>query len=89
MSRVIVNPLPSPLVLLPDEGVSVVRAAPLELADSSRTLFTAPEAFRFGSLQVFLNGIFETDILETSDTQFSFDTAPTTGDRIALNYLKG
>jgi len=59
---------------------------PNELPNGVRTLFTTPTAYTIGSLQVFLNGLKEGFITQTSTTTFTFDTAPITGDSITLVY---
>lgn len=59
---------------------------PTPTADNSTTEFTVPDAYVTGSLTVYLNGLAETNISETSDTTFEFDEAPHTGDTIRVSY---
>ena len=60
--------------------------SPSESPDGSRTAFTVPETYITGTLSVFLNGLHETHVSETTSTTFTFEDAPHTGDVITLNY---
>jgi Tol biopolymer transport system component len=60
--------------------------SPSESPDGTRTVFTVPETYISGTLAVFLNGLHETYVSETTSTTFTFEDAPHTGDVITLNY---
>jgi hypothetical protein len=60
--------------------------SPSESPDGSRTVFTVPETYISGTLAVFLNGLHETHVSETTSTTFTFEDAPHTGDTITLSY---
>lgn len=60
--------------------------SPTESPNGSRTVFTVPETYIAGTLTVFLNGLHETYVSETTTTTFTFEDAPHTGDIITLNY---
>lgn len=69
-------------------AVANVRAnvLPSESPDGTRTTFTVPEEYISGTLAVFLNGLHETHVSETTSTTFTFEDAPHTGDTITLIY---
>lgn len=54
--------------------------------DGTETVFTVPEAYIAGTLEVKLNGVFEGYVTELTATTFSFSTAPLAGDIIKLAY---
>ena len=60
--------------------------SPTESPDGSRTVFTVPETYISGTLAVFLNGLHETYVSETTSTTFTFEDAPLAGDVITLSY---
>lgn len=59
---------------------------PTQSPDGSRLVFTTPTAYVPLSLAVFLNGLQEYYITETSTTQFTFSTPPISTDTIKLEY---
>lgn len=59
---------------------------PTESPNGVRTVFTVPAAYITGGLAVFLNGLRETFVTESSTTTFTFSSAPFTGDTITLFY---
>lgn len=59
---------------------------PAEAPNGSRTVFTTPSAYVASGLMVYLNGLRETNVSETTATTFTFSTAPITGDIISLFY---
>jgi len=63
-----------------------VRQPPLEEPDGTRLNFTVPDVYVFGSLSIYLNGLNQDGVLETSNTTFAFDAAPETDDIIRLEY---
>ena len=62
------------------------RVSPVESPDGSTTTFTVPDTYLSGSLTVYLNGLAEYFVTETTTTTFTFDTAPISGDDIKLQY---
>lgn len=60
--------------------------SPTESPDGTRKTFTVPEAYISGTLAVYLNGLHETYVSETTSTTFTFEDAPQTGDVITLSY---
>ena len=60
--------------------------SPDESPDGTRTVFTVPETYLSGTLAVFLNGLHETYVSETTSTTFTFEDAPHTSDVITLSY---
>lgn len=65
---------------------STKHTAPLEAANSLRTIFTTPDNFTSGSLVVYLNGLVESYVSELEGNQFVFEEAPLTGDTIRVVY---
>lgn len=88
----IINPTSGQLDYYVPGSTSVATAnvranvSPTESPNGSRTVFTVPEEYISGTLTVFLNGLHETYVSETTTTTFTFEDAPHTGDLITLNY---
>lgn len=59
---------------------------PVESPNGVRTVFTTPTSYITGGLLVFLNGLWETYITQTSSNTFTFSSAPVTGDAISIFY---
>jgi hypothetical protein len=55
--------------------------------DGATTVFTTPDNFATSTLTVYLNGLEEHYISETSANTFTFATAPLTGDIIDVSYV--
>ena len=71
----------------PGGGDWVSDAAPLETPDQARTTFTTPDSYIAGTLRVYLNGLRERFVTETSPTTFAFEDAPWAADTIRVDYL--
>jgi len=67
-------------------GGNLTTGVPNELPNGVRTVFTVPVTYVLGSLQVFLNGLKESFVSQSSTTTLTFETAPITGDKIELLY---
>lgn len=55
--------------------------------DGSTVVFTTPDDYATATLTVYLNGLEEYYVSETSANTFTFDTAPLTGDTIEVSYV--
>jgi len=65
---------------------TVKKATVTPAADGSTTVFTVPDTYVTNTLLVFVNGVVESQITETSGTTFTFATPPLTGDDIHVFY---
>lgn len=65
-------------------AVLMARQQPVEPPDGSRTTFTVPNSYQSGSLSVFVNGLYESDVTENSATTFTLGFAPISTDVIML-----
>ena len=60
--------------------------------DGSETVFTVPEAYAAGSLRVYYNGVRQIaseTFTETTNTTFTLNFTPVTGDFITIDYIRG
>lgn len=67
----------------------VVKAIPAGLVNSSNTVFTAPQPYVAGTLQVYINGVAQSGLVaETTPTTgvFTVTPAPFTGDDVSIYY---
>jgi hypothetical protein len=62
--------------------------APLEQPNGERIVFTTPEEYISGTLQVFINGVLEENITEVNASKFKIDPPPVMADEsIRVSYI--
>lgn len=59
----------------------------IEAADGSRSEFSVPDNYQAGTLQVWINGLLETDISESGSDSFAVGYVPYSGDSIFTQYV--
>jgi len=70
---------------------NLIEETPSGSINGSNTVFTTANSFVTGSTRVYLNGIRQKktdDYTETAGNQFSFVSAPLTGDNLIVDYIK-
>jgi hypothetical protein len=74
------------------EGVFVIGETPSGVVDGSNAIFYSLSAFVPESVQVFVNGVSQTNIVDyvtSGTTQITLLVSPSVGDYIRLNYKRG
>lgn len=79
-------------LILPKLTAGMFTDKPLELPDSNRKVFTTTRDFYPETLAIFLNGVRQdiadqSDVTVTGNRMITFKVAPTTGDRILIDYV--
>ena len=72
-----------------DATVEYVNQSVTGAINGVNKIYTTPTTYVAGSLEVFRNGVLQvpgTDYTETTDTTFTFVTAPTGGNTLRVNY---
>jgi hypothetical protein len=69
----------------------VFHETPTPATNGSQVIFTVANAYQSGLLEVFVDGLLQTkttDYTETSNTTFTFVTAPLSTETVKVNYIK-